>query len=362
MSSAIEWTDETWNPTVGCRRVSAGCEHCYAERIAAQRLEPNDDVSAYDGVAERTENGPRWTGVVKCLPEKLGEPFSWRKPRRVFVDSMSDLFHSDVPFEFVARVFSVAALNQEHVFQILTKRPGRAEMFFAWLRDRQHYPDDDSFRIEPSARGRTERADDEAVRNLAWFGTLARQDHSSDFGFANQYALYSELDSIPWPLPNVWIGTSCENQKAANARIPPLLATPAAVRFVSAEPLIGPIDLEGVIYPDGDTRSTIDEVEANIAPPWNNATLDWIIVGGESGPDARPCRLEWIDAIVEQAQRNDVPLFVKQLGATPFVKSRDAMHPAHKPYTEFELDDDKGGDPSEWPEDLRVRQYPEVQQ
>ncbi|SLG33563.1 bacteriophage protein gp37 [Mycobacteroides abscessus subsp. abscessus] len=229
-TTKIEWTDSTWSPVTGCDKVSPGCDNCY----------------------------PNGFGVT-LRPERLGEPLRWRKPRRVFVNSMSDLFHKDVPDEFIAKVFGVMARAPQHTFQILTKRPGRMRSL---LGDRVD-----------GAQPLLEAATEEETAT----------------------AIYD----APWPLPNVWLGVSAEDQKWAEVRIPVLLDTPAAVRFVSAEPLLGPIDLtrRGLLAPDECERR-----------------LDWVIVGGESGRGARPMHPEWARSLRDQCTAAGVPFFFKQWG------------------------------------------------
>jgi protein gp37 len=241
--TSIEWTDQTWNPVTGCDKVSPGCDHCYAE-----------------GIAHRFAGTPQFPNGfgVTLRPERLDEPLHWRKPRRVFVNSMSDLFHADIPDEFIARVFATMARAPQHTFQILTKRPGRMRSLLA---------DDPQKLLEATA--------DEATAD----------------------AIYG----AHWPLPNVWLGVSAEDQKWANVRIPVLLDTPAAVRFVSAEPLLGPIDMR-MWLEDDPTRFVV--------PP-----LDWVIVGGESGPGARPVHPDWVFSLRDQCVDADVPFLFKQWGA-----------------------------------------------
>ncbi|WP_280410717.1 DUF5131 family protein [Nocardia asiatica] len=232
----IEWTEETWNPVTGCTRVSAGCLNCYIERTLPMRM------------AHRRFDGPGIgaTLPVQLHPERLDQPLKWRAPRRVFVNSMSDLFHDDVPGEFIARVFATMARAEQHTFQVLTKRPGR-------------------------------------MRSLVSDGGQRLLEHTTDEATAT--ALYDG----PWPLPNVWLGVSAENQETADLRIPKLLDTPAAVRFISAEPLLGPIDL-------------------------NDAPADWVIVGGESGPGARPMHPSWAQSLQDQCEQLGIAFFFKQWG------------------------------------------------
>ena len=225
MPSTIEWTDETWNPITGCTRVSPGCDNCYMFALYP-RLKAMG-VAGYDDAP----------GVVRLLPERLPNPMSWKKPRQVFVNSMSDLFHPKVPFSFVFDIFSVmqeAASSRGHVFQVLTKRPGRA---------------------------------------VAWWKEYEKR-------FPNGWH------------PNIWIGTSVENQKYAD-RLTVLERLPAPVRFVSAEPLLERLDLTQWL---------------------NRGAIQWVIVGGESGVGARPMQTEWACALRDQSIDAGVAFFLKQLG------------------------------------------------
>lgn len=280
-TSTIEWTEKTWNPLTGCTRVSAGCDNCYAARQAATRLKNTD---AYKGLAVMTPSGrAAFTGTIRLLHDRLEDPLHWRKPARVFVNSMSDLFHPDVPFDFIDRVFAVMMGARQHTFQVLTKRPERMAQ----------YVNERLFGIEP--------------------------------------------------LPNVWLGTSCEDQAAADERIPHLLRTPAAVRFLSCEPLLGPIQ-----FP----------LRSNGSVFWHG--INWVIAGGESGPGSRPCNIEWIESIIAHCQAAGVPTFVKQLGANPVYhtcRNPACTHPDCG-YELLRLSDPKGGNMAEWPERMRVREYP----
>ena len=214
-NSKIEWTNKTWNPIAGCTKVSAGCLNCYAETEAARvllRVSANaksdrglETVEAYTRAVDPKRR--RWTGKVGLMHGKLADPLKWREPAMVFVNSMSDLFHPDVPFDFVDQVFAVMALCPQHTFQVLTKRPERMAEYAARY-DSNGY--DTPHRIEYHMVGQS----------------------GCDGAF-----------SIAWPLPNVWLGTSVEDQKTADERIPHLLKCPAAVRWLSMEPLLGPVDL-----------------------------------------------------------------------------------------------------------------------
>lgn len=275
--SLIEWTDATWNPVTGCTKVSPGCAHCYAERLSHRfRHSPK-----FAGTVH--ENG-RWTGTIKTHPAVLDEPLRWRKPRTVFTCSMSDLFHAGVEPEFLDRVFAVMALCPQHTFQVLTKRSQRMAEFCS------------RFNRAMPFEG----------------GTLA----------------------LLFP-PNIWLGVSVENQEFADRRIPHLLRTPAAVRFLSCEPLLGPIDLKGRPRPDMCLHCGGLADEPHLGHTYRTDGLDWVIVGAESGPRARVMELDWARFIVSQCQVASVPVFVKQL-------CKDGRK------IPFE----------QWPEDLKVREWP----
>jgi protein gp37 len=237
MGTAIEWTDETWNPVTGCTKVSPGCDHCYAERIT-----------------ERFHGKGSFDRVV-LHSDRILQPLRWRKPRNVFVNSMSDLFHDDVPEKFIQRVFAAMEVSTQHTFQILTKRPGRmASIMNRWA------------------------------------------------------AEWADADNVPTtshvPLRNVWLGTSVEDQRWADIRIPKLLETPSAMRFLSCEPLLGAVDLASYI---GNRTSTADVAGGRLG-------IDWVIVGGESGPGARPMHPDWPRSLRAQCVGAGVPFFFKQWG------------------------------------------------
>jgi protein gp37 len=283
----IEWAEKVWNPTVGCSRVSEGCMNCYAERMA-RRLAAMGHPE-YQGLL--TEDG-RWNGKVRILPGKLAQLQHWRKPRRIFVDSMSDLFHPDVPDEFIWKVFdTMTSGNRRHTYIILTKRPQRMRDWFLANQERfWHYP----------APGKD-----------------------------MQYI------TAPWPDPCIWLGVSVENQAAADERIPLLLQTPAAVRFVSCEPLLGPVDLTHVhdkinrVYYDavGGHRFDYDSDGYGVAAPAREK-LDWVIVGGETGPGAWPMYPDWARSIRDQCVAAGVPFFFKQWGewTSAFPQERSLAH------------------------------------
>lgn len=251
--SNIEWTDATWNPVLGCSKVSPGCDNCYAISMS-HRIEATGNP-AYEGLTTRVYDHAGafmtretdWTGTIRCLPERLDQPLRWKRPRRIFVNSMSDLFHPDVPENFIWEVFGVMERARQHQFQILTKRPQRMARVLGSL---------------------GEDADDE----------------------------------IPevWPLANVWAGTSIESDRYT-FRARHLAATPAVIRFLSLEPLLGPLpslDLDGI---------------------------GWVIVGGESGPGARPMHPDWVRSIRDRCQEAGVPFFFKQWGAYTWERTTTAF-------------------------------------
>jgi protein gp37 len=265
MATGIEWTDETWNPTVGCTKITAGCKHCYAEGMHAR-------LTAM-GVEKYAEPFRR----VRPWPAALEQPLQWTRPRRIFVNSMSDLFHEDLPLEYIGQVFDVMQRAPQHTFQVLTKRSGR---------------------------------------------------------------LAEVAAALPWP-GNVWMGVSVENAGQIE-RIHDLARVPAAVRFLSLEPLLGRIS---ALPLDG---------------------IHWVIGGGESGPGARECNVDWIRDIMARCALAQVPFFLKQLGANCIDYVGQIVGAAGQVDDSDEgifshyrrLRDRKGGDPSEWPEYLRVREWP----
>lgn len=283
--SSIEWTEETWNPVVGCTRASAGCDFCYAvtmtRRLSAMGQEK------YDGLVNPGKS--HFNGVVRTYDQALSKPLKRRRGTLYFVNSMADLFHHNVPFEFAAAVFGVMGETGRHQYQVLTKRPERAAEFFKWIGE---------------AEAATKRVREEAESRLG-----------------------HRLRHRPtWPLPNVWVGTSVEDSRVVD-RIDSLRSIPATVRFLSCEPLIGPINLQDRL--DG---------------------IHWVIVGGESGPGARPMRIEWASSIQSACAGAKVPYFFKQAGR---VLARECG-----------LGSTKGSNADAWPEELAsvgTRQFPVTQ-
>ncbi|EHR48918.1 bacteriophage protein gp37 [Saccharomonospora marina XMU15] len=279
-TTGIEWTDATWNPVTGCTTVSAGCDHCYAKTFAE-----------------------RWRGTkghhfergfdVQLRPDKLELPLRWRKPRKVFVNSMSDLFHADVPDEYIARVFAVMALTPQHTYQILTKRHARMRSLLS---------------------------------NVNFAHLVAEQGRAHHIGCQQDWLAVGAMLGRE-PLPNVWLGVSVENQQWADIRIPALLDTPAAVRFLSCEPLLGPVDLTAWLkHP----QHACDRCDPGGPMDWHSGHLwglcrcpchpprparpNWVIAGGESGHGARPMHPDWARSLRDQCHVAGVPFLFKQWG------------------------------------------------
>lgn len=272
--STIEWTDATWNPVYGCTPVSDGCRNCYAAGISyrfAARKGP------YEGLADWKQGRAVFNGTIRLRPDKLTEPLRWRKPRRIFVNSMSDLFHEDVPDKFIAKVFGVMHATPRHTYQILTKRP---ERMAKWL----------------------------AEWDGSCIGVEALDVIPPRFF---HHDLKRVVPGFPWPLPNVWVGTSVENQKAADERIPHLLNCPAAVRFLSCEPLLESLDLWWAAKPEPKSASSVTCRDVgNIL----RRGIHWVICGGESGPNARPLDPLSVYRLRDDCRGLGIPFFFKQWG------------------------------------------------
>jgi protein gp37 len=328
--SKIEWTDETWNPVVGCSKVSEGCQNCYAigqayrNAAIAETQENPGRLAYYQGLTEKTHAGrTEWTGVVNTVPEALEIPLKWKKPRKVFVNSMSDLFHSAVPFEFIDQVFAMMALTPQHTYQILTKRPDR---MLAYMQSR----------VEKVLPFRAELA------RAVGHPLTPMQDE-------RRIRLFRSAD-LSIVLPNIWLGVTVENQEQADRRIPLLLQTPAAVRFLSCEPLIDWVELRA-IHAHGITNLDCLTGQHGVNYPLQGQgnKINWVIAGGESGPNARKCHTDWINSIVVQCRDAKVPVFVKQLGAKPTWADPEGPWP---------ISDRKGAIVAEWPQYLQVQQTP----
>ncbi len=346
--TGIQWTDSTWNPVRGCSRVSEGCRHCYAERIAARFSGPGQP---FHGLAKRIGGEARWTGKVRLLPELLDRPLRWRKPRRIFVNSMSDLFHEELPNEAIDKVFAVMALARQHTFQVLTKRPERMKAWFEELW--QGTPAQRFAGIDISAGGETGRRNQIEEACEPFLNARGLNNPGDDRLWTRDGKC--KAMQFAWPLPNVWLGVSVEDQATADERIKWLLATPAAKWFISAEPLLGPIDLSDICFgwSGKEVRgSALDGLShpnrAGYGTMHNH--LDWVIAGGESGPDARAHDLVWDRSLRDQCKSAGVAFFEKQLGSRPYDSECESAP--------RRLRDRKGGDWMEWPADLRIRELP----
>ena len=278
-NSKIEWTDATWNIITGCTLVDEGCRNCYAANLIATWPAIGNHPSR-KGLAKMNAAGvASFTGEVRFNEQWLDQPLRWKKPRRIFVCAHGDLFHEAVPDEWIDKVFAVMALCPQHTFQCLTKRPRRAREYLT-NGPKNHIA------IRRHIAGRPN-----VLKSVGDAGHMA-------------------------PLPNVWLGTSASDQASADARIPDLLAAPAAVRFLSAEPLLGPIDLVN-LHPT--QMMTIDAIGGRALSREGDyddggPRLDWVIVGGESGPNARPMHPDWARSLRDQCQAAGVAFFFKQWG------------------------------------------------
>ena len=287
-TSKIEWTDATWNIITGCTLVDEGCRHCYAAHLITSWPAIGHHPSR-KGLARKNAAGiSKFTGEVRFNEEWLDQPLRWKKPRKIFVCAHGDLFHESVPDEWIDRVFAVMALAPQHTFQVLTKRPERARAYMAGLGEAG--PLD----IFVRGNGRLLKAAEYSTRNTARI----------------------EFQPVQrWPLRNVWLGTSVSDQSSADLRIPHLLAAPAAVRFISAEPLLGPVDLTAVKH---DLHGKICAMTGYLGTGMYGdygPRLDWVICGGESGPHARPMHPDWARSLRNQCQAAKVPFLFKQWGA-----------------------------------------------
>lgn len=276
--TSIEWTDATWNPITGCSVVSPGCTNCYAMKLAGGRLQHHH---TREGLTNPSKAGPVWNGQVRFNKDQLALPLRWTRPRRIFVCAHGDLFHESVPDEWIDRVFAVMALCSQHTFQVLTKRPERMRAYFVALAKLAASRDE-----EPGLC--PQRLDRFAV------------------AVSGSPCAAGALEEVPWPLANVWLGVSAEDQARADERIPVLLDTPAAVRFLSAEPLLGPI----CIFNAGvKINGKLDRQSGE------RRSLDWVIVGGESGPGARPMHPDWARQIRDDCANAGVAFHFKQWGS-----------------------------------------------
>lgn len=307
MSTKIEWTKvrasngsimpgDTWNPLIGCDKISAGCKNCYAIKTAWIRQHNPAMDEKYAGVVEKAANGSlNWTGKINFHQPSLLKPLNTKKPTVFFVNSMSDLFHEDVPFEYIDAIFSVMSDCNWHIYQVLTKRAERMYEFFEWKKRRFN---------------------------------------------------------IPWqPKNNIWIGVSVENQKAANERIPFLMGIPAAVRFLSCEPLLNPVDLTKIehricsddaiaqpLFGNIETLDVINGERIHGRIGYSLPKISWVIVGGESGKDARSMHPDWVRDLRDQCAKGKIPFFFKQWGEYLPMREHvaDAVYPDGTTPTEYE--------------------------
>lgn len=301
--SKIEWTEKTWNPTIGCTEVSPGCTNCYAAKMAWRLAHIPAMQQDYWGLTKKLENGRIvWTGEMRMLEHKLLYPLGEKNSTTFFVNSMSDLFHKDVPFSFIDKVFAVMALTPQHTYQVLTKRADRMLVYFQ-SRDEDMdrireaareivYETPHLFHVVEKLKGRAKEEIGEHLitgellphlKKAGWFWDSI----PSEFGPENKI----EYDG-KWPLQNVWLGVSVENQKAADERIPKLLQVPAAIRFLSCEPLLGPVFITHYLIKG----------------------IHWVITGGESGHGARPTHPDWFRGLRDQCEAAGVSFFFKQWG------------------------------------------------
>jgi protein gp37 len=264
----IEWTEATWNPITGCSVISPGCTNCYAMELAGTRLA---DHPSRAGLTQDSKAGPVWTGEVRFNEQWLDQPLRWKRPRMIFVCAHGDLFHESVPDAWIDRVFAVMALCPQHTFQVLTKRADRMRVYMTTGRHVE-------IQMQTRSLGLHELKRRERMQGLVYRGALL-------------------------PLPNVWLGVSVEDQQRADERIPDLLATPAAIRWISAEPLLGPINITDAMF--ACEERLLDDL---------TATIDWVVAGGESGKGARPMHPDWARSLRDQCAAADAPFFFKQWG------------------------------------------------
>lgn len=279
-NTKIEWADATVNAVNGCSLVSPGCTNCYAMRLAGTRMK-NHPTRA--GLTIDTKAGPVWNGKVRLNEAALLQPLSWKRPRRIFWNAHGDLFHPNMPYYWIDKVFAVCAMTPQHTHMILTKRSARMRGYMTDLMR--------AARIVPGA--------------IATIPQIGRD---------------VMIATADWPLPNVWLGVSVEDQARSDKRIPDLLATPAAVRFLSCEPLLGPVDLtevcNGHYFQNPLTGRRWHDAPEGVASANDmaGARINWVIVGGESGPGARPMHPDWVRDLRDQCNDAGVAFHFKQWG------------------------------------------------
>jgi protein gp37 len=297
----------SWNPILGCSRASDGCTNCYAAAIAHRFGSKGKGVFA--GLTDPDANGvPRFNGTIKVQGHLLTKPLGWRKPHVVFVGDMADLFHPGVPDDYLDSVFAIMALAPRHLFLVLTKRPERMRDYLT-TNDRDEAIGWASQNVLDDLSGGDETKKPPFGCDPSVVSALIHGPSAPNARFQHRHM---------WPLPNVWCGCTVEDQPRANERIPHLLATPAAKRFVSVEPMLGPVDLTDHPYHGipGTSYSALwcdEDPEDDVA--FGGASLDWVIVGGESGPHARPMNPDWARSLRDQCKAAGTPFFFKQWGA-----------------------------------------------
>lgn len=274
----IEWADAVWNPVTGCTKISEGCDNCYAEKMV-------DRLQKIPATQNKYQNGFK----VTCHKNELAKPLSWKKRRKIFVCSMGDLFHDDVPFKFIAQIYGIMSMCPQHTFMLLTKRPDRALKFYQWCEEKEQ----ELYKCPADQNIYLEYLPGEIVGP-----------------YTEKYG-----DNFPdeIPLNNIWLGVTAENQARADERIPILLQIPAAVRFVSVEPMLGPLTIRSWCPV---CRAFLIDSMSPTCGTCHSSTfhVDWVICGGESGPNARPMHPDWVKSLRNQCKAANVPFFFKQWG------------------------------------------------
>jgi len=348
MPTKIGWTGETWNPIIGCRATSPGCKNCYAARQAYRipllmRGRNPNATSVYDGLAKMTKGRVRWTGQFRYIPERLVETLRWQVGKRIFLGSMTDVCHPLVPHHWRLPIWAVMALTPRHTYQVLTKHPEDMVRFYEWL-----------------TKGRQSDCLNRIINEAARI-------HDTWPGRRPAWLTQAVEDIDTWPLPNVEIGVTAEDQNTYDYRARHLIQVPAAVRFFSLEPLLGPINLRLFdALTDFDCYSLHERIHG-------------VIVGGETGAGARPCEVSWVRHIVGQCDEAELNAYVKQLGRVVidrndagFMGESETDWPddtRHHDWTPFRahyqgapvrivLHNKAGADPEEWPRDLRRQDVP----
>ncbi|NDY56224.1 phage Gp37/Gp68 family protein [Desulfovibrio sulfodismutans] len=277
--SKIEWCDATWNPVVGCSRISPGCDHCYASRMACRLAQIPTAPHQYREVVD--QDNQAWNGRTEFVTSAMEQPFRWKRGRHIFVGSMTDLFHPSTPDEWLDRIFAVMALTARHRFLLLAKRPERMRDYMT--------------QVTP--------------QRLAHAATELQGEEAAKVVLAVLNDTLCGVRNVGWPMRHVWLGVTAEDQARADERIPILRDTPAVVRFVSFEPLLGQVDCRRFLVPL--RREITPRGRENVVSP---PGVNWAICGGESGPGARPMHPDWVRGLRGQCQDADVPFFFKSWG------------------------------------------------